>query len=448
LWYPQQFGNQDPSPPGSTYGLAENAKTQNQIQKQLEKTEQMFASAGFSLGQPGSGYPAPLSNQSSLNGIPNNMYPEVGKVVSNPFNPPNSSYSYPSAQNAQQTQPFPSGSNFSQQQFGVPAPQSFSTNSYMNPFAPNNAVSQQSAAPNPTAFNPFGAAPNPSGQSTNFQQFNPSGQSTNFQQFNPSGQSTNFQQFNPSGQSSNFQQFNPSGQSTNFQQFNPSGQSSNFQPFENTYSKPVPFTGQVGPQATSNASFPRANTTQPAVKPTKQPGLFGDLDSLDLSYSSKPAQNPKPADPFGMNFGNSAQSQQAFAPEKSKNTGPYAGAPAHSTTTGPYGGMPMASDPFNPFSAAQQVRNTQVPPGNMNASNPFGNLDFGGQSRTPSNSNGNYIVSSSSNAQPQSLFEPRSAPGAASDVFSKTQQNQQNSYAQDPFAKPIKNNPSNTFGFQ
>jgi hypothetical protein len=128
---------------------------------------------------------------------------------------------------------------------------------------------------------------------------------------------------------------------------------------------------------------------------------------------------------------------------------PFGGPPVPSgsmNVSNPFGGPPVSSGNMtasNPFGVAP------APPRNMNASNPFGNLDFGGQQRTASNTNGNYIVNSSSNAQPQSLFEPRS--GAISDPFSRPQQNQQinpDLFARDPFAMPIKNNPNNAFGFQ
>lgn len=406
VWYPQQFA-QDHSPLGSTFGLAENSKAQNQLQKQLEQTERMFASAGFSLQQPGLGLPPPLSNQSSFNGIPS-TFPEAGKIASNPFNAP--PVYNPAVQSFQQAQqPFAAyqtpGNNFPQnfgsnlppfgqlsnsgmpqqslpnqpgifqpQAFGATAPQSFvPANSYMNPFSVNEPNKNQ---PSSTPFNPFGAAPNPSGQATNFQLFGNN----------------------------------------------------------------IPQNAQMQPQQMPFAALPRAETIQ-SSKPAQPADLFGDLASLDLNYNSKPTQNKNPSDPFGGNinnasfgaqkgFGNPSQPQQTFAPVGSN--------------TGQFGGIQTSNDPFNPFGATQ--RNAPVSIGSMPASNPFGNLDFGGNLRTASNSNGNYIVSSS-NAQPQTLFEPRSAPGTNAALYSKPPQDP-NLFAQDPFAIPLKNNSNNAFGFQ
>lgn len=411
VWYPQQFV-QDHSPVGSTFGLAENSKAQNQIQKQLEQTERMFASAGFSLQQPGLGFPPPLSNQSSFNGIPSNV-PEGGKIASNPFTavptfnpaaqsfqqaqqpmssfqPPGNSYQQSFGQSQfgqlpvsgmqQQSLPNQPGM-FQAQPYGASMPQSFvPANTYMNPFSVNDSSKKQ---PSSTPFNPFGATSNPSSQSANFQLFG-----------------------------------------------------------NNIPQNTVPFSSQIQPQQPPYATLPRSDTAQ-SSKPSQPASLFGDLASLDLTFNSKPVQNNFSSDPFSGNMNNTPfagqrdlrnapQHQQTFAPVNGNNAVQF-------------GGMQIASDPFNPFGITQNVSNPQASLGSMPASNPFGNI-AGGNLRTASNSNGNYIVSSS-NAQPQGLFEPRSAPGAPGTIFTKPTQGQ-DLFAQDPFAIPFKNNSNNPLGFQ
>ena len=125
MWYPQQFSlDQDNVvSPNSSVFVSDIAQNQSQIQKQLEQTEKMFASAGFSLQAPASGYPAPLSNQSSFGILP------IGPA---PFNQ--------GAMN-QSANPFATGSQNQPQQMLGPArtqniPPSFNSNlhSSIRPF--------------------------------------------------------------------------------------------------------------------------------------------------------------------------------------------------------------------------------------------------------------------------------------------------------------------------
>lgn len=386
LWAPQQFA-QDHSPDASTFQLSESANAQSQIQKQLEQTEKMFASAGFSLQQPGSILPAPLSNQSSFNGYPNNSLPDATKIPANPFNGPpayNSSQSYQQAQplNAYQQpgnnypqsfganqvpfgQPLNSGAQQfslpnqpsmfqSPQPFGSAAPQSFAP---MNPFSANDAGKKP---PSASPFNPFGAAPNPSNQAMNFQNFG-----------------------------------------------------------NNTLQNPAM---QLQPQVLPY-SIPRNET----AIPVQANDLFGDLATLDLN--PRPAENKMPFDPFSgnlnpsfggqQNFINTVLPQQTFAP-----------------TTGK--GMPNSNAALNPFGVTQNVVNPPAPVGI--ASNPF---DFGGNLRTASN---NYIVGSS--VQPPSLFEPRTAAGAPGMNSAPKPSQNQDLFAQDPFAMPFKANSNSPFEFK
>ena len=409
VWYPQQFGQDQGngnSPLGSMYGLTETAKTQAQIQKQLQQTEQMFASAGFSIQPAGLGYPAPLSNQSSFNG-----FPEGAKMAPNPFMPPSQNFA-----NSSSAQPFSSAG---------------STNMQSQPFR-----GYQSS--------PLGTSQAPFGNSLNYgsQQQVVSNQPAVFQT-QPFGART----VPPSNTYMNPFAFNQA--QSNIAPLNPFGTTSNSNQPVNMNSKTGAFiTTQAPAQPSTYSTLPRSNTAQPMV-PQKNIDLFGDLASLDLSYTAH-AQNKIPSQPqqsftqFGGNVSGQFPGLQA---ENIQSQPPVSFPPFGA---GPSGGQSM-NDPFNPFGTAPKAYNPPVAAVNSQASNPFGNLDFGGNvsggSSTASNSYGNYIVSSSSNAQPQSLFDPRSnTTGTASDPFTRPSQNQ-DLFAHDPFSMPLQNS-SNGFGFQ
>ena len=421
-WYPQEQGAQ------ASNAFADTASAQTQLQKQLEQTEQMFASAGFNVGS----FPPTMSTQSSFASLPpngltggNNQFqasslpaqiyqPNVfgAAPVNNPFESTN-------RQTNQFQQPSPASLTASASPFnpfGSPAPAQ-TQSAQANPFGAQPAAQAKPAASNNTftvdnVFGNFGAGP--------AKQQAPTAATTVTNQWAPK----------PSGLSSGFTANDIFGDLDSLGGYA-------FAPVA-VQSKPVAPAqsfGQAAPAQSFGVPAQAQQFGQPAPAQSfgqhVQAQAFGGMQSFGNVQQQSPfggihqQQNPFGSAPQQSSFGGSQQQQQnPFGNMQQQSN--FFGAPQQPQQQQSFGQNPA----FNPFGGSNQsAPKQQAQPAAFNPFGDLGNLGSSGASSAPAVSrvSPNYTAAQ---GQPQGQTQqPRSQFAAGQFGQQQPQQQQQ----QDPF---------------